>query len=547
MKKIPIFMSAATLLLTAQTFNVSTTAELRTALVSAARNGESDTIILADGVYNTNDDGRGTFKYLDNEPYDLTLKGSSRENVILSGNGSDQIFEFQSTDGADLSVEKITFENGGNFDIYGGAIFTFHANIDVKDCHFSNNHAISGGGFYIDDQGNTTISNTIFEHNRAYGDENHTGSYNGDGGGFFSTYGNIIITNSQFIGNSASTYNSYGSYPGNGGGFFGGYDAYDVNIVNSNFINNATDGDGGGFLGSGIQITDSNFTGNAAYQYNQENTDVYGRGGGFSGSLLSISNSTFVNNTAGDTGGGFYDDGGESYYGAKISDSIFRGNTTLSSTSSFGGAGFYLNVGIISNCDISFNNSQSIGGAFVASSGFIVNSIITHNISNDEKSSIVGSYLDMANNIIAYNSSGIEVAAGTVDNPRVFNNNVFLTDDDSIISAYADYDPIVSLKNNYINLNMVEVSNFPSNNIHDGVNLGFEDASNDNYKLTESSDLRDAGTSEDIDIFTKDGVNYLEKDHDGNNRKQGSAIDIGAYEYPVPVSFAITSVYFLLM
>ncbi len=38
------------------TFNVSTTPELRTALETAATNGEDDTITLADGTYKTIDD-----------------------------------------------------------------------------------------------------------------------------------------------------------------------------------------------------------------------------------------------------------------------------------------------------------------------------------------------------------------------------------------------------------------------------------------------------------------------------------------------------------
>ena len=41
----------------AQTFNVSTTQELRQALLDAATNGQTDTIILADGTYATTDDG----------------------------------------------------------------------------------------------------------------------------------------------------------------------------------------------------------------------------------------------------------------------------------------------------------------------------------------------------------------------------------------------------------------------------------------------------------------------------------------------------------
>jgi|GEM_PF-6092002 len=69
----------------AQTFNVSTIQELRQALQDAAGNGQSDVIQLADGTYKTTDDGGGAFTFLDNKNYDMTIQGSSAENVVLSG------------------------------------------------------------------------------------------------------------------------------------------------------------------------------------------------------------------------------------------------------------------------------------------------------------------------------------------------------------------------------------------------------------------------------------------------------------------------------
>ena len=74
-----VFLALSTILLSgtalAHTFNVSTTQELRVALQDAAVNGQSDTIILANATYKTTDDGGGTFTFLDNENYDLTIQG----------------------------------------------------------------------------------------------------------------------------------------------------------------------------------------------------------------------------------------------------------------------------------------------------------------------------------------------------------------------------------------------------------------------------------------------------------------------------------------
>jgi hypothetical protein len=96
------------------TFNVSTTSEFRQALLDAATNAQDDTIVLADGTYKTTDDGQGTFVFLDNEAYSLTLIGSSSQNVILSGNHQHQIFNHNSTENAPLLLEKLSFEDGNN-------------------------------------------------------------------------------------------------------------------------------------------------------------------------------------------------------------------------------------------------------------------------------------------------------------------------------------------------------------------------------------------------------------------------------------------------
>ena len=78
----------------AETFNVSTTQEFRQALQDAATNGQADTIILANGTYKTTDDGGGTFTFFDNENYDLTIQGSLPENVVLSGDNTHQVLNF---------------------------------------------------------------------------------------------------------------------------------------------------------------------------------------------------------------------------------------------------------------------------------------------------------------------------------------------------------------------------------------------------------------------------------------------------------------------
>ena len=91
------------------TFNVSTTAEFRQALLDAARNGQDDTIILSDGAYGINDDGGGAFDIglpSRNDNMDLEIIGQGL-NTILSGENSDGILELGGLN--DISFKNLSF------------------------------------------------------------------------------------------------------------------------------------------------------------------------------------------------------------------------------------------------------------------------------------------------------------------------------------------------------------------------------------------------------------------------------------------------------
>ena len=68
--------------------------------------------------------------------------------------------------------------------------------------------------------------------------------------------------------------------------------------------------------------------------------------------------------------------------------------------------------------------------------------------------------------------------------------------------------------------------------------LGFEDELTENYRLTESSDLIDAGTIDAEDLTIPD------VDLDGNTRVLGGGVDIGPFEFsdsrPTILSFAVS-------
>jgi len=212
----------------AATFNVSNTSELRQALLDAAQNGQEDTIVLANGTYATTDGGGGTFTFLDNQNYDLTLQGSSRTNTILSGNNSHQVINFNIIGSTKtIHLSNLSVINGTSSGA-GGGIFS-EETLEIQNCEISNNHAAT------------------------------------DGGGFFSS-STITVTDSTITGNSANT----------GGGF---YTTATTNITGSTVTENSAVANGGGFYADSVTISDSTITGNSAGNAG---------GGGFYAALTAI-------------------------------------------------------------------------------------------------------------------------------------------------------------------------------------------------------------------------------------------------------------------
>jgi hypothetical protein len=455
MKKIFLLTIVLAGSLFSATFNVSTTPELRTALSTAATNGEDDTIILADGTYKTTDDGQGTFIYLSNEANSLTLQGSSADNVILSGDSTHQILNHQSTENAHMTLKKLSFIDGNNTSGDGGGVYTDYS-IEVIYCDFNNNKAIgNGGGFYSIKL--ASVQNTLFTNNISY-----STSYGG--GGFYSDY--AIVKDSSFIGNSAGSY-------GGGGFYLYGYNN-SSSIENTKFINNVA------------------ATGAGFYAHYKGVSYVY--------------NCTFLNNNASISGGGFYSD----WYSTSIVNSIFTNNSAEY------GAGIY----------VSSNSSDH--------SMTIVNSIFTKNNASISGGGIYSERAStISNSIFKDNSNGIYILSGEKHNiyNNIFSNNTSDIDGSSEVI-------ISKLKNNYIDVSKLTTTNFPSNNVYNGINLGFSDEENADYRLTSSSNIIDIGYYDNSIFFPNElwddnAENMLSvgEDLDGNKRIVGGSIDIGPYEF----------------
>jgi hypothetical protein len=259
------------------TFPVSTTAELRQALLSAADNGEADTILLADGTYRATDDGGGTFTFSGASNHDLTIRGSAPENVVLSGENTHGVLAF-TADGATAAIQLVSVsvvkgsstENGGG--IYAAGL----QSVTLNHCILSGNTAGgNGGGFY--GSGPLTVTRSTISDNTA-------GSR---GGGF---YGGWPLT----VSNSAITDNMAGSY---GGGFYSAENAFgekSATLTDCLISGNTAGESGGGFHAGGSSDRNTTVT-NSIISDNTANTS--GAGVFINGTAVVI-NSIVINSTA---------------------------------------------------------------------------------------------------------------------------------------------------------------------------------------------------------------------------------------------------------
>ncbi|MBI5375083.1 MAG: hypothetical protein HZA77_06580 [Candidatus Schekmanbacteria bacterium] len=298
----------------AKTFNVSNTTQFRKALEDAALNGEDDTLILAAGTYRTTDDGQGTFKFVDNEIYSLTIKaknGLTADDVIMDGDNTNRVFWYKNSMESTLTIQSVTVKNGnsdnsacgggiyvensviiknliltgnvadrGYGNSYGGGIYA-KGNVTVTNSTISKNDAVGfhydifdsayGGGIYAN--GNVTVTNSTISENNAIGDDYQSKGY---GGGIYAK-GNVTVTNSTISENNAYYVDDedyYGDevyYSTYGGGI---YSKGNVIITNSTISGNNADYDdsyerGGGIYGYGIFINNI---------FSDNSSDIYFKG-----------------------------------------------------------------------------------------------------------------------------------------------------------------------------------------------------------------------------------------------------------------------------
>ena len=300
-------------------FNVTNLEEFQSALTTAESNGEDDTINVAAGTYNIT--STLTYKTNDGDSgHTLTIQGAGADKTILDGGGSVQILYIDTgTDGGDVTIKDMAFENGNGGN--GGGIYVHGSsiNITIKKCIFSGNSAEdAGGGVEADSDSGITIINNTFSGNLAkYGGGvdahsdsgitiiNNTFSRNSakDYGGGVSAHswsGTVTITNNIFSRNSAKY----------GGGVDAGSDS-GTTIINNTFSGNSASRDGGGiwtrlYYDSAIlNIYNNIFFDNTANAGGNDGDDLYVNSdgnGNSTGSTVNLYNNNLSGNANFDTG-----------------------------------------------------------------------------------------------------------------------------------------------------------------------------------------------------------------------------------------------------
>mgnify|MGYP003293659087 CR=1 FL=1 len=228
-------------------------------------------------------------------------------NSFTSVNAKDSKFKSNRADNdggaiwvdGDVSLNNCLFDFNTVSTDDGGAIYS-NGKVNVCGSEFLDNHANCKGGAFVS-HGKATVKDCSFNKNQV----RKTSVCNDDGGAIYS-YDSVDVYNSKFINNWAYDY---------GGAI---WSDKGVNLDTCLFSNNSVEDNDGGAVYSnagGVNIINSNFTNNKAYDYG---------GAIWSDDWVTVNGSKFVNNSViDDNGGAIYMDDS---FDLKVSHSAFYGN-----------------------------------------------------------------------------------------------------------------------------------------------------------------------------------------------------------------------------
>ncbi|WP_197998912.1 choice-of-anchor Q domain-containing protein [Gimesia aquarii] len=337
---------------------------------------------------------------------DLTITGLGASQLTINGNTNSRIFKIDDSRPAtmiDVEIRGLTLTNGSA--ATGGAIYNLES-LSVIDSTLSRNTATQQGAAIYNDRGILSVDNSRLQENKV-----GEGNLEGQGGGIYQIFGTLTVTQTEFIGNEASS----------SGGAINSSWASSFSVSNSTFdLNNARSG--GAIRNSGTQlIVQNSFFSNSldggAIKNETGSLSIYDssfiknhttlNGGAIDNNgTLFVSGSTFAENTTTFNGGALYNLGAEK---VTIYNSTFSENT-----SHFSGGAIYLlgsSVFSVVNSTIVGNKATTFSGGGIYSLQAIPdftlrNSIVAGNSSGNSAAQIDGSYSGQ-NNIISSSISGL--------------------------------------------------------------------------------------------------------------------------------------------
>lgn len=310
----------------------------------------------------------------------LGIKVGSPGTYSTGADGSLAISANMSIVGPGASLLSIDGGNAvGAFTVWSGVTAS------LSRLTISNGNASSNGGG-IKNWGTLTVSNSNFIGN--------TASSTYSSGGAISNAGTLTVSNSNFTGNTASSIYSLGGAI---------YNTGTLKVSNSTFTGNTVPiiyGAGGAIWTSGIvTVSNSTFTANTANASDGSGGAIYNTG------TLTVSNSSLIGNTTA-YGGAINNYGGT----LTVIDSTFSGNTAVAgggistqTNEQFNYPSFSVTVIgwgtlMVNNSTFSSNAASSQGGGIYSdvdqgTTAWVLNSIFTGNTSGSQGGGIFGDSL----------------------------------------------------------------------------------------------------------------------------------------------------------
>ncbi|HSH04472.1 MAG TPA: choice-of-anchor Q domain-containing protein, partial [Anaerolineae bacterium] len=324
-------------------------------------------------------------------------------NAIFSRSSGAPSFRFmQIITGGNLTINNLTLTGGraGESPEVGGAIRNW-GTLTINDSTLSNNTSDAGGAIY-NQNGTTTIANTLFLNNTSLG--NFVSPVYG-GGALHNNAGTLAITSNTIISANTSARDGSGIYSVDG----------ILTINQADIYYNTGAGNGGGLL-SLRNLTTITATTIA------HNTATWGAGLYNESDFLSLTRSTIAYNQTLDTtdGGGLYLRNSDAY----ISNSTFSQNRALND-----GGGIYIHSGaaFIENSTIYANQADSGagGGIFRFAPDFadIYNTIVASSTLSTDCSGGVGA---IGTNLDTDGTCGASITADPNLGPLGYHNSTIL-------------------------------------------------------------------------------------------------------------------------